>query len=1140
MSRRRSLYGRLIGPVTLAGLAATAGHAQPRPTPRPIPRPLPGPRPLPVPAPEYCQNLTFPAGCWTYEGTAFVKVVPGLNPRNRAELSSVNNRGSGNVTSDPILLDQPYLTFQLRDAHHDGTRVELLVRDDAGPLTQPDGRYRVAAATSNLLHDDGGPGYTGRHVFDLSLLAGQVGRIRIVDETDAAALIVAGFDRTAQPPPTSWSFDPGLEGWQRLSGDAFAAQPVLGDVMEVARVAPPGFDPAALTALGGDYWNTAFPIGRVGRGWIGTFDRRDPDPAAMPSPQGDAPTGILASMPFVIDKARISLLVSGGRDATLRGDGPGATAAAVDVTAVQLGVALQIQRDGAWRDARWATGKDREMFDRVEWKVEDLRGKTARILIVDRRSDAWGHVNVDDVRFADRFQIGPTDFGVASYTRDAALDAEPQMWGYADSHLHVMSYLGFGGRMIGGTPTGPIETAIAACDGRSHGGTVDSVKVDGRKVDLPVSRKLLEVMDDMPVDDTVMLKALLRIGLDFFGADGMTAPEVALKLYPIVLAAYGVLNAQPAWWIASAHVPLPALAAPLLEPGHAIPILTALVVDLDNAKAKWMAGVGHASDGYKGERSTWDQRRAAPRGRDNPALDPWPNSFSRLHQQAHVSWLRRAHQGGLRMIVMMAVHAEIFAEAQGNLQSAEDALTKQVAAAKAMAAANASWMAIAYSSAEARKIIGAGKLAIVLGVEIGSIDKMFDARKANPYRDLATRLWRLGVRHVYPVHNTDNLFAGTAINSNLYVINNYYLNRRFYRVEDGRAHGIKATRTWIPSGISSALTIDLPGAKLPLFPFALAALEGAQATGKLRTATLNTWSVDLVDLRQKLQAAVPLYEATPAQVNAQGLTADHGFKMIDALMRKGFVIDFDHASFKTRADIIALAKQTPGGYPVASSHSDLLALHDDPNEGMLKDSELEEIYQLGGTIGPVWSLADDLTEAGARRCANSSTSFLAAWRKAVVAMHGRGMPMGTDMVGFLPAPHPRFGHNRCLPAPGAAPGAPQRDGVRYAHYGAGPTVLAVDDSDQPNPDAPAAMTKFIHLGANPPLVALTQGTRTYDVNVDGPAHVGLVPDFFQDVANQAPDHRRLLVPLFTGASGYIEMLRRAERGALMRNSVPAP
>ena len=107
MSRRRSLYGRLIGPVTLAGLAATAGHAQPRPTPRPIPRPLPGPRPLPVPAPEYCQNLTFPAGCWTYEGTAFVKVVPGLNPRNRAELSSVNNRGSGNVTSDPILLDQP-------------------------------------------------------------------------------------------------------------------------------------------------------------------------------------------------------------------------------------------------------------------------------------------------------------------------------------------------------------------------------------------------------------------------------------------------------------------------------------------------------------------------------------------------------------------------------------------------------------------------------------------------------------------------------------------------------------------------------------------------------------------------------------------------------------------------------------------------------------------------------------------------------------------------------------------------------------------------------------------------------------------------------------------------------------------------
>jgi hypothetical protein len=57
--------------------------------------------------------------------------------------------------------------------------------------------------------------------------------------------------------------------------------------------------------------------------------------------------------------------------------------------------------------------------------------------------------------------------------------------------------------------------------------------------------------------------------------------------------------------------------------------------------------------------------------------------------------------------------------------------------------------------------------------------------------------------------------------------------------------------------------------------------------------------------------------------------------------------------------------------------------------------------------------------------------------------------------------------------------------------------------------------------------------RDFDVNLEGLAHYGLLPDWLQDVKNVDVSARELM-PLFTGAEDYIEMWHKAEvRGAAL-------
>lgn len=95
---------------------------------------------------------------------------------------------------------------------------------------------------------------------------------------------------------------------------------------------------------------------------------------------GDRTQGTLTSPEFNIERPYIAFLVGGGQH-------PGETC-------VNLVVGGRVVRSATGPNDR-AGGTER--LDGYTWDVRDLRGRRARVQIVDASSSGWGHINVDEI-----------------------------------------------------------------------------------------------------------------------------------------------------------------------------------------------------------------------------------------------------------------------------------------------------------------------------------------------------------------------------------------------------------------------------------------------------------------------------------------------------------------------------------------------------------------------------------------------------------------------------------------------------------------------------------------------------------------------------------------------------------------------
>jgi microsomal dipeptidase-like Zn-dependent dipeptidase len=657
------------------------------------------------------------------------------------------------------------------------------------------------------------------------------------------------------------------------------------------------------------------------------------------------------------------------------------------------------------------------------------------------------------------------------------------VWGFADVHAHPLSHLGFGGNLFWGAPDGPIEQALAWCD-RMHGA----------------------------------------------GGTGIFPGHVSNLLRAALV---GFIEGQP------------------------------------NVPPEDIPGFGHLVGGY-------------------PQFDGWPRFTSLVHQKMYVDWIRRAYEGGLRLMVALVVNNELLAWASaGSNFDDRTAVEAQIQATKDLVGRHGDFIEVAYTPADARRIIGANKLAVVLGVEVDSLGNW--GRESDVADDEEVRGYLrhlhddLGVRHIFPIHLANNAFGGTAVYNELFNVLNQHLRGEYLTV---------------------------------------------------RGAALDFRLKQMLDSPDYDQVAVG-----EGHANAVGLTRI-GRTAIEEMMRLGMVVDVDHMSEAAVDETLDLAEGRQ--YPVVAGHTAFhelaLDVAEGTNEYQRTPAQLKRIRRLGGMIA-VGLHQGELRTFGGRvpnDAPGSAKSWAQAYLYATSQMQGTGVGIGTDINGLAGVAGPRFGLNACYDIH-REPDEPderrrirrdyvyaQRDGVRYdqqirdyrayrfegvlerdvydmeqrdvweaiaifrsgtdpdaaempgpfrrTHWQDGKikniakgfratsesqlenpfaggntfneqrAAFLVSHGREPEHDAEDDLKRLhrvirgvwerwhaMERPGQPPLRRSYAGPRRdYDINIDGVAHYGLLPDFLQDLRNVGVTQQDLS-PLFRSAEDYIRVWERCDR-----------
>jgi microsomal dipeptidase-like Zn-dependent dipeptidase len=451
-----------------------------------------------------------------------------------------------------------------------------------------------------------------------------------------------------------------------------------------------------------------------------------------------------------------------------------------------------------------------------------------------------------------------------------------------------------------------------------------------------------------------------------------------------------------------------------------------------------------------------------------PSFNDWPVWNDLTHQKMWVEWIRRAHTGGLRVIVALAVNNKTLGDAvSGPGDYPTDDRTSadlQIAETKAFVSRHNDFMEVALSSADLKRINRANKLAVVLGVEvdnIGNLKPMPPPTNAALGQEI-DRLFAEGVRYIFPIHVLDNALGGTATYEDIF---NYSTFR-----EEGHYWALGCA----PAPANPSESIDY---RFSHFSFLEISLLNIAAAVKLGTSFPN----------------VPPYPPC-GQTNTRGLTPQGQFA-INKMMRLGMLIDLDHMSQVSADATLTMAKQF--GYPINSGHSGLRgALPGSHNERALRADQYLTIGTLHGMAG--------VGSAGL-----TAPQWLTLYNQVIGAMGGGTIAggFGTDTDGFALGMPPRAG--------------PQLQ--QWVQCITGPPVLyaAVPCRQQ----FPNAFVSGVQYSSAFP--ASRDGNKTWDLRWDGVAHFGMLPDFLQDVKS-LPGGATMIASFMTGADYFYHTWQIAE------------
>jgi len=402
---------------------------------------------------------------------------------------------------------------------------------------------------------------------------------------------------------------------------------------------------------------------------------------------------------------------------------------------------------------------------------------------------------------------------------------------------------------------------------------------------------------------------------------------------------------------------------------------------------------------------------------DQLAFRGWPSFSDLIHIKTHQAWIRRAYDGGQRLMVALVVHNTMLATLTNlatigyKAQTDRDAVEPQVEMLREFVAHNRSWCGLASNPADARALIENNRMAFVLGLETDSVngwirddDFQQDDTPANrdaihdAIHDYFAYLRGLGILQINLIHLSDNAFGGMAVYDFMFMMNSLY-----------QRGTLPDTKAW--SGANPDELVARPvtvGSKL------WSLVEGTAA---------------------KLGIPIPSAAAPgPFGIgdrNAVGLTVAGEVAMLEA-MRLGMVIDTDHMSELGEATAFRLATTTIAGtaYPLVSAHNAARVLAPRPlsptapaqrgfrrasaawpSEAMKSETELDHIKSTKGMFGMGIAGADSREAPGttvANDLPGTSRTFAQGYQY-ILGRLERPAALGTDWNALLAGPGPRFG-----------------------------------------------------------------------------------------------------------------------------------
>lgn len=474
----------------------------------------------------------------------------------------------------------------------------------------------------------------------------------------------------------------------------------------------------------------------------------------------------------------------------------------------------------------------------------------------------------------------------------------------------------------------------------------------------------------------------------------------------------------------------------------------------------------------------------------------WPSQTSKVHQQMWWEWIKRAKEkGNLRVMVALTVNSELLAKILNGDEPRDDknSADLQLDELKTFIGSHPDFMEIAYTAGDLRRIVGEGKLAVVLGMEvdnIGNFNQPGAAVNEGTVRAEIQRLYAKGVRYVFPIHLVDNKFGGTAVYEDLFNFSNKYSTGSFYSVNPSELVRFKlGDMSQIGQSLSASKGIGTILDALSPIPYQ-PAFQPDPTKPKFcinplpLQGSLGCWETFLV--AKGILSPGPSYQTyntSPiwkGHVNSQGLTNIGEFATKE-MMKLGMLIDIDHMSDLSQNDTLKLAEQF--SYPVNIGHNGIRKTSGSERHAAI--ASIKRVAKLGGVFG-IGTADSDSHIADAQ---TFISSFEAVW--SVMAEDG-GIPrvgIGTDVNGMERLPRASTGLNSA-------------------------SFYSANFFD----DIPNNIEENFQMAKT--------GTRSWDYTTEGVVHYGLMADFMRDVRKRnVLVHQRMM----DSAEYFAQMWEKVEK-----------